>query len=506
MAGNSIQLVSFGHNVFNYFSSKFESGDYFFLTVDEKIFNELLTYKFKIIKESLLKNFADTGFEYDTISGEDKGLIAIAIASYQVLLASESKGTKSRDSFKAFYKIVPNEKVKKIWFAAKEYFLKYANLNLCLPSNDNANYVSYPNYQVLNNIQLKNLFYSCYLLKLPSKDSSLDFNYFDKVSQKYKYKLTYIEKLIIDSYPNASLISYRNLRKIFAFFLYINYLEWDGSSPTINDIPELDTQYESNEYIEDTVIALCPEENFNFYVYKGNNRIDGNEKNEILKQLSISNYIVFIFNSQFNEFENIGSNNFENQNIYLLTNIPLGMDEYIEEKHILNETDLNLYFFPFGDTPDTNAYLSLKSRLGHTSRGQGISLLGGIKIGNQYLENCGPEYLELDNLVPIKSLVPGTNIIQIPNTSETIKISVIPRIESDYQYNKTAFSIPDSSFTFLNGFCVDLPEISGENRKIRQLDGLSNYDFFDHLMSIKYRYLKNNSELYSLRKRSIYGR
>ena len=95
MAGNSIQLVSFGHNVFNYFSSKFESGDYFFLTVDEKIFNELLTYKFRIIKESLLKNFADTGFEYDTISGEDKGLIAIAIASYQVLLASESKGTKS---------------------------------------------------------------------------------------------------------------------------------------------------------------------------------------------------------------------------------------------------------------------------------------------------------------------------------------------------------------------------------------------------------------------------
>ncbi len=182
------------------------------------------------------------------------------------------------------------------------------------------------------------------------------------------------------------------------------------------------------------------------------------------------------------------------------------MDEYIEEKHILNETDLNLYFFPFGDTPDTNAYLSLKSRLGHTSRGQGISLLGGIKIGNQYLEKCGPEYIELDNLVAIKSLVPGTNIIQIPNTSETIKISVIPRIESDFQYNETAFSIPDSSFTFINGFCVDLPEIPGEDKKIQQLDGLSNYDFFDHLMSIKYRYLKNRSELYSLRKRSLYGR
>ncbi|MEE1211661.1 MAG: hypothetical protein UHO11_04110 [Treponema sp.] len=506
MAGNSIQLVSFGHNVFNYFSSKFESGDYFFLTVDEKIFNELLTYKFKIIKESLLKNFADTGFEYDTISGEDKGLIAIAIASYQVLLASESKGTKSRDTFTAFYNIVPNEKIKKIWYATKEYFQKYANLNLCLPSNDNANYVSYPNYQVLNNTLLKNLFYSCYLLKLPVKDSMLDFNYFDRISQKYKYKLTYIEKLIIESYPKASLISYKNLRKIFAFFLYINYLEWDGSSPTINDIPELDTQYEIDEIFDDNVIALCPEDKFQFYVYNGNNHIDGNIKDEVLKQLSITNYIVFIYNTQYKEFENTGSNNFDNENIYLLTYIQLGMDENIVKKYIFNENDLNLYYFSFKDNPDHKKYHILKSRLGHTNKGQGISLLGGIKIGNQYLEGCGPDYLDLEELVPIKTLTAGTNIISIPNASNTIKISIVPRIKTKQVYNETAFNIPNSNFTLVNGFCTDLPEIKGEEKEIQKLDGLVVNDFFDHLMSIKYRYLNTNSECYSTKKRFLYGR
>lgn len=506
MARNSVQLIRFGQNVFDFFSSNYETKDYFFLSIDSKIFEKLVSYKYKIDKESLIENLADTGFDFELVQGDENGLIAIAIATYQVLLASESKGTKSREAFKAFYNKVPNEKIIKIWSTSKEYFYKHANIFLCLPSYDNANYVSYPNYQVLNNIQLKNLFYSCYLLKLPVRDPMLDFQYFDKVSQNYKYKLTYIEKLIIDSYPNISIISYKNVRKILAFFLYINYLEWDGSSPNINDIPEIDTQYETDESFDNNVIALCPDENFQFYVYNGNTLIDGNTKDEVLKQLSVSNYIVFIYNTQFNEFENIGSNNFDNENIYLLTNIQLGMDENIKKKYIFNENDLNLYYFPFQEHPDHKKYHILKSRLGHTNKGQSISLLGGIKIGNQYLDGCGPDYLDLDELVPIKTLTAGTNIISIPNTSNSIKISIIPRIETKQLYDETAFNIPNSNFKILNGFCADLPEINGEDKEIQKLDGLVLNDFFDHLMSIKYRYLDTNSELYSAKKRSLYGR
>ena len=506
MARNSVQLIRFGQNVFDFFSSNYEANDYFFLSIDSKIFTELVSYKYKIDKESLLENLADTGFDFELVQGEDCGFIAIAIATYQVLLSSESKGTKSREAFRAFYNLVPNEKIIKIWNAAKEYFHKHANINLCLPSYDNANYVSYPNYQVLNNIQLKNLFYSCYLLKLPVKEPMLDFNYFDKISRNYKYKLTFIEKLIMDSYPDVRIIRYKNSRKILALFLYINYLEWDGSSPNINDIPEIDTQYETDENFDNNVIALCPEDNFQFYVYNGNNLIDGNIKDEVLKQLSITNYIIFIYNTQYNEFENTGSNNFDNENIYLLTYIQLGMDENIEKKYIFNENDLNLYYFPFKDNPDHKKYHILKSMLGHTNKGQGISLLGGIKIGNQYLEGCGPDYLDLEELVPIKTLTAGTNIISIQNASNIIKISIIPRIETKYVYDETAFNIPHSNFTLVNGFCADLPEIDGEEKEIQKLDGLVVNDFFDHLMSIKYRYLNTNSERYSAKKRSIYGR
>ena len=139
MARNSVQLIRFGQNVFDFFSSNYETKDYFFLSIDSKIFEKLVSYKYKIDKESLIENLADTGFDFELVQGDENGLIAIAIATYQVLLASESKGTKSREAFKAFYNKVPNEKIIKIWSASKEYFYKHANIFLCLPSYDNAN-------------------------------------------------------------------------------------------------------------------------------------------------------------------------------------------------------------------------------------------------------------------------------------------------------------------------------------------------------------------------------
>ena len=70
----------------------------------------------------------------------------------------------------------------------------------------------------------------------------------------------------------------------------------------------------------------------------------------------------------------------------------------------------------------------------------------------------------MEELVPIKTLTAGTNIISIQNASNIIKISIIPRIETKYVYDETAFNIPHSNFTLVNGFCADLPEIDGEEK------------------------------------------
>lgn len=505
MAGNPLQLKNFGKNVYKYFSERYAPGDYFFLSVDERLFKKLLTYEAQIMEESLLKNFKETGYDWEIGEGKDNYLIAIAIATYEVLLASKSNGTNTRPAFIEFYKKTPNENIKRLWKAAKEYFLKTAELNLCIPSYDNSNYVTYPNYQIFNNTQLKFLFYSCFLLKLPVKDQSLELTYFDSVSQKYKYKLTYIEGLIFNSFPKASKITYKNIRKVLALFLFINYLQWDGSKPIGNEIQGLD-EYDEKEIDEDFIISLCPQENYSFYMYKGNEALEGDISGEIIKELNKSNYITFFYNPQFDEFENNGPTDFRGQNVYLLTEIPLGMDSFIVKDYLFGIKTLSLYYFPFEDAVDKEIYLKLKSRIGHTSKGNDLSLLGGIKIGGQYLEYCGPDFLELNELIPIKDLVIGTNKIGIPGANETIKISITPCVENRITPEFRGLRIPGSEMNYIDGFSVNLPFINGEEEEINLLDEVYEDDFFDHLMAIKERYIKKNTNLYSILKRGLYGR
>ena len=52
--------------------------------------------------------------------------------------------------------------------------------------------------------------------------------------------------------------------------------------------------------------------------------------------------------------------------------------------------------------------------------------------GNQYLEGCGPDYLDLEELVPIKTLTAGTNIISIPkfNKNDSATFSLLASLIS----------------------------------------------------------------------------
>lgn len=156
-------LIQFGKNIFSYFSTKYSKEDCFYLSVNSAIFDECLN---GLEKVPLFQSFKKQKVTWN-IETNDEAYLALAIAVYQVLLASEVKDNSSEESSADTYKtyteklriayslnsyadlnrLLQGNRTEALWSTVKSLFQRKKGMILYLPDSS-ANYVSYPLSQV----------------------------------------------------------------------------------------------------------------------------------------------------------------------------------------------------------------------------------------------------------------------------------------------------------------------------------------------------------------------
>lgn len=237
-------LQKLGKEIYNYFTSFFTKDDYFFLSVNPKIFNECIL-RADLKEDDVISELKDS---YTYIIENE--FVRLSVAAFQVKTFFEVRDKEKDNLLDALAKIYNinanyiytkffnqsgNNNQEKLWIGEKlsvaSYFKK-ENINLFSQINDVFNqskesrydtlkYVRYPETQLFflaNNIYKNELIRICQKLKFKENDSLND------IYRTLKLNSNYSCPLFLDSLKIQDDFSPDNYRRILAFsiFVYIN--------------------------------------------------------------------------------------------------------------------------------------------------------------------------------------------------------------------------------------------------------------------------------------------
>lgn len=436
---NTISIIKFGNNLFDYFLNKFPKGSFFYLSIDESIFDSCLK---GIKKDSLLDSLSAIKLDWDIELYHPNKLesqfIALAIASYQVLNVCDVKVsfdlnldtiTKKLCHVYGITSAKLNENFKKkqrtLWDSVFSLF-KNCNRILYLPENS-SNYVTYPISQLyFLNQAYKNILANILKNKLFLDDNRIyidENEFYNYLEQLKSYPSIFKEKYLTDF--KTSTISTQNFILLLQSAITIFYKKWDGSYLKSRFVSR-----EKNVDTTDELITLEPDADYRITVWKNNiEKFFNNEEGLIsyLESLILKYKQVFFYETESGDFENSFELNKKDKSFYVLS-----LNDSLESKFELincifgNQTTLFLYQISDSANIDRSIFFEKDTFQ--------KNFIGGIKIGyNTWLENCEPVFFSDFKQYDAKG--PGIHKIQYGNQLFQITIveNKISKREFDYK-------------------------------------------------------------------------
>ena len=463
-------LIQFGHNIFNYFSTKYSKEDCFYLSVNSYIFDECLN---GLKKEPLFQSFKEQKVTWNIESSDksDKYYLALAIAAYQVLLASEVKDNPAEDSSADTYKtyteklriayslnsyaelnnLLQGKQTEALWSTVKSLFLSEKKMTLYLPESS-ANYVSYP----LSQVFFLNQNYRRSLINISN------------LSNLKNYPRDFGEKILNDfnrtSIPEENLMRISEIAKKIAGNATDNNCKKSASSvknKAFNSETKIHLYVKAYSWFEYEIKVF---ENGSQFFYN-----DGKGLLSFLEKLLKKYKNIYFYQSDIfsDDSSKVFTCSFEldsnAKDFYVLS-----LNDSLKEEVLdcLFGSSNAFYLYKFSECDE-----SLKVIINQSD--DRVSLQGGIKVRyNTWLEDCVPECFSDGS--PFDKVGPGMH--KIEHAGKTITISILKHQVADITKYSTGLYINDSCS--LNGLMCNSCNSIEDN-------------YFERIDSLRFRMIKN---------------